>query len=132
MSTLPFFASCARGLEPLVARELAAFGASEIRETAAGVSCVATLEQAYRIGYCARLPSRWLLKLVEVELTSSEQLYEVAKGVPWHEHFGSDDRFAIHVAGKSSLFRDTRFAMLRVKDAIADAMLPARETGGAA
>ena len=121
MSTLPFFASCARGLEPLVARELAAFGAGDIRETAAGVSCTATLEQAYRIGFCARLPSRWLLKLVEVELTSSEQLYEVAKSVPWHEHFGSSDRFAIHVAGKSSLFRDTRFAMLRVKDAIADA-----------
>lgn len=120
MSALPLFASCARGLEPLLARELAAFGAEEIRETVAGVSCGATLEQAYRIGYGTRLASRWLLRLAEVELKDSEQLYAAARALPWHLHFGAGDRFAVHVAGKSSLYRDTRFAMLRVKDAIAD------------
>lgn len=120
MSALPLFASCARGLEPLLARELAGFGADEIRETVAGVSCSATLEQAYRIGYGTRLASRWLLRLAEVELKDSEQLYAAARALPWHQHFGAGNRFAVHVAGKSTLYRDTRFAMLRVKDAIAD------------
>lgn len=120
MSVLPLFASCARGLEPLLARELAGFGAVEIRETVAGVGCTATLEQAYRIGYGSRLASRWLLRLAEVELNDSEQLYAVARALPWHQHFSHEQRFAVQVAGKSSLYRDTRFAMLRVKDAIAD------------
>ncbi|GMU44651.1 MAG: bifunctional 23S rRNA (guanine(2069)-N(7))-methyltransferase RlmK/23S rRNA (guanine(2445)-N(2))-methyltransferase RlmL [Xanthomonadales bacterium PRO6] len=120
MSALPWFASCARGLEPLLARELIEFGACEVRETVAGVACSATLEQGYRIGYCARLPSRWLLRLAEVELEDSEQLYAVARALPWHRHFGSGERFAVHIAGKSTLYRDSRFAMLRVKDAIAD------------
>jgi len=121
MSNLPFFATCARGLETLLARELAALGAADIRETVAGVECSASLADAYKIGYCARLPSRWLLRLAAGEIVDPDELYALARTVPWHEHFGSQDRFAVHVGGKSPAFRDTRFAMLRVKDAIADA-----------
>lgn len=128
MSLLPLFATCARGIETLVARELQALGASAIRETVAGVYAEANLETAYRIGYCARLPSRWLLRLGEGEIANPDDLYALAKGVAWHEHFAGDDRFAIHVGGKSAAFRDTRFALLRVKDAIADAF---RERTGA-
>jgi 23S rRNA (guanine2445-N2)-methyltransferase / 23S rRNA (guanine2069-N7)-methyltransferase len=127
MSTLPLFATCARGLETLLAKELAALGASEIRETVAGVECSAGLAEAYAIGYGARLPSRWLLRLAGGEIADPDQLYELARTVAWHELFRAEDRFAVHVGGKSPAFRDTRFAMLRVKDAIADAF---REHGG--
>jgi len=121
MTALTLFATCARGLETLLARELAALGATEIQETVAGVECTATLENLYRIGYSARLPSRWLLTLGAAEIADPDDLYALGRSVAWHEHFGSQDRFSVHVAGKSPAFRDTRFAMLRVKDAIADA-----------
>ena len=120
MSMLRLFASCARGLETLLAKELAALGASAIKETVAGVSCEASLAEMYRIGYCARLPSRWLLRLAEGEIATPDDLYELARTVSWHEHFALEGRFAIHVSGKSPAFNDTRFAMLRVKDAVAD------------
>ncbi len=120
MSNLRLFASCARGLETLLAKELAALGASAIKETVAGVSCEASLEEMYRIGYCARLPSRWLLRLAEGEISNPDDLYELARTVAWHEHFALESHFAIHVSGKSPAFRDTRFAMLRVKDAVSD------------
>ncbi len=120
MSMLRLFASCARGLETLLAKELASLGASAIKETVAGVSCEASLADTYRIGYCARLPSRWLLRLAEGEIATPDDLYELAKTVSWHEHFPLEGRFAIHVSGKSPAFRDTRFAMLRVKDAVSD------------
>ncbi|MCP5473947.1 MAG: bifunctional 23S rRNA (guanine(2069)-N(7))-methyltransferase RlmK/23S rRNA (guanine(2445)-N(2))-methyltransferase RlmL [Lysobacterales bacterium] len=128
MSTHSFFATCARGLETLLARELAALGAEDIRETVAGVECSATLAAAYAIGYQARLPSRWLLRLAAGEIANPDDLYALARTVRWHEHFSADHRFAVQVAGKSPAFNDTRFAMLRVKDAIADAF---REHGGA-
>lgn len=128
MSLFPLFATCARGIETQVARELAALGASGIRETVAGVYAEGDLATAYRIGYCARLPSRCLLRLGEAEIVSPDDLYALARQVRWHEHFRGEDRFAIHVGGKSAAFRDTRFAMLRVKDAIADAF---RERTGA-
>lgn len=128
MKILPLFATCARGLETLLARELAALGAEDIRETVAGVECSATLAAAYAIGYQARLPSRWLLRLSAGEIANPDDLYLLARSVPWHEHFSAEHRFAVHVAGKSPAFNDTRFAMLRVKDAIADAF---REHGGA-
>jgi 23S rRNA (guanine2445-N2)-methyltransferase / 23S rRNA (guanine2069-N7)-methyltransferase len=127
MSTLNFFATCARGLETLLARELAALGAEDIRETVAGVECSATLAVAYAIGYQARLPSRWLLRLAAGEIANPDDLYALARTVRWHEHFSADQSFALQVAGKSPAFNDTRFAMLRVKDAIADAF---REHGG--
>ena len=120
MSNLRLFATCARGLETLLAKELAALGASAIKETVAGVSCEASLAEMYRIGYCARLPSRWLLRLAEGEIATPDDLYELARTVSWHEHFALESRFAIHVSGKSPAFRDTRFAMLRVKDAVSD------------
>lgn len=115
-----FFATCARGLEPIVAKELAALGAGEVRETVAGVRCEGELETLYRVGYCIRAASRWLLNLAESEIADADGLYDLARGVPWYEHFGAEDRFAIHVAGQSALINDSRFAMLRVKDAIAD------------
>ncbi|MFO1495254.1 MAG: THUMP domain-containing protein [Lysobacterales bacterium] len=125
---LPLFASCARGIETLVARELAALGAGGIRETVAGVYAEGDLATAYRIGYCAS-SSRCLLRLGEAEIwCQPDDLYALARQVRWHEHFRGEDRFAIHVGGKSAAFRDTRFAMLRVKDAIADAF---RERTGA-
>lgn len=128
MSTLSLFATCARGLETLLARELAALGAEDIRETVAGVECSATLAAAYAVGYQARLPSRWLLRLAGGEIANPDDLYAMARTVLWHEHFSAEHRFAVHVAGKSPAFNDSRFAMLRVKDAIADAF---REHGGA-
>jgi len=120
MSSLRLFASCARGLETLLAKELATLGATAIKETVAGVSCEASLADTYRIGYCARLPSRCLLRLAEGEIATPDDLYALARTVSWHAHFPLEGRFAIHVSGKSPAFRDTRFAMLRVKDAVAD------------
>ena len=99
MSALRLFASCARGLETLLAKELAGLGASAIKETVAGVSCEADLADLYRIGYCARLPSRWLLRLAEGEIATPDDLYELAKSVAWPEHFDLEGRFAIHVSG---------------------------------
>ena len=81
MSTHSFFATCARGLETLLARELAALGAEDIRETVAGVECSATLAAAYTIGYQARLPSRWLLRLAAGEIANPDDLSALARTV---------------------------------------------------
>lgn len=127
MSQHALFASCPLGLEVWVARELVGLGAELVREAPAGVHVRADSETMYRIGYGARLPSRWLLSLAEGKIDSADALYALARTVPWHEHFDAEQRFALQLGGRSSLFADTRFALLKVKDAIADAF---RERGG--
>lgn len=121
MSRHTLFASCPLGLETWVARELLALGAERVREAPAGVHVLADSETMYRIGYSARLPSRWLLSLAEGQIDSADALYALARTVPWHEHFAVEQRFALQLGGRSSRFADTRFALLKVKDAIVDA-----------
>ena len=63
---LKLFATCPRGVEGLLVTELAALGASEIRETVAGAAFGGTLETGYRVCLWSRLASRVLLGLASV------------------------------------------------------------------
>jgi hypothetical protein len=48
------------------------------------------------------------------DIANPDDLYALAHAVPWHHHFGGDDR--CYSRGQQiPAFRDTRFALLRVK-----------------
>ena len=123
MDPLPrisLFLSCARGLEPLLAQEAGALGASEVREQNGGVACAADWPAAYRICLWSRLASRVLLPLTQFEAADAEQLYNSSKLIDWPSWFSAERSFAIEVAGRSDTLTHTHFAALKVKDAIAD------------
>src|SRR5215207_9389180 len=52
------FVTAATGTADLVAAELTYFGCTEVREVQGGASCLATLEQAYRVCLWSRLGLR--------------------------------------------------------------------------
>ena len=56
-----FFATCAKGLEDLLATELRACGAVQVQEPRAGVSFAGSLETGLRVCLWSRLASRILL-----------------------------------------------------------------------
>ena len=114
------FVTCPRGLEPLLAAELVALGATESRERSGGVACAGPRELAYRACLWSRLASRVLLPLANFPLVDADGLYAGAKGVDWTELFSPDSTFSIAVAGHSPAVTHTHFAGLKVKDAIAD------------
>lgn len=118
--SISLFLSCARGLEPLLAQEAAALGASEAREQNGGVACQADWSSAYRICLWSRLASRVLLPLSQYEVENAEQLYEGAKAVDWPGWFSANRSFAVEVAGHSNVLTHSHFAALKVKDAVAD------------
>ena len=62
-----FFASCPKGLEYLLVDELAALGASDVREALAGVHFRGGLDTAYRACLWSRLASRVLWPVSEFE-----------------------------------------------------------------
>lgn len=115
-----FFATAALGLEPLLADELATFGAQEIKPERAGVSFSGTLETAYRTCLWSRLASRVLLPLATFPAADPDDLYQAGLGINWAELLSPDGSLAVHCTLIDSKITHSRFAALRIKDAIVD------------
>ena len=117
---LPLFATCPKGVEPLLAAELAQFGGTDTAERQGGVFCRSDQRGAYRICLWSRLASRVLTPLVTFPCVSPDDLYTAAKSIDWPDFFAPDSTFAVEVAGHSPHVTHTQFAGLRVKDGIVD------------
>ncbi len=120
MNSLQFFASAARGVEPLLADELRRFGAETAKERIGGVEFSGALETAYRTCLWSRLASRVLLPLSRFPLAGADDLYAAAHALPWEEHFSPQHSFAVQVAGRSSALTHSHYAALKAKDGVAD------------
>ena len=114
---MPFFAACPKGLEELLANELASLGAREVRQTVAGVHFEGELETAYRACLWSRLASRILLPLLKIEEISAERLYEAVHALAWEEHIAPNGTIAVDAHGVNDSLRNTQFTQQRVKDA---------------
>ena len=121
MSEQRYFATAPRGMEDLLAAELVALGATEVHPGHGGARFVGTREVAYRVALWSRLGGRLLETLADLSAADPDQLYESAKALPWPDIFGDRRSFAISVgAAKNAKIGHTRFALHRLKDAVAD------------
>ncbi|MDF1537087.1 MAG: bifunctional 23S rRNA (guanine(2069)-N(7))-methyltransferase RlmK/23S rRNA (guanine(2445)-N(2))-methyltransferase RlmL [bacterium] len=121
MSTqLEFFASCPLGINDLLAKELESFGATDLKESAAGVSFKGTLETAYRACLWSRVASRVHLHLATFPVITEDDLYKGVKAVAWEDHLFPDRTFAIQTSGKTTTVTHTHYASLKAKDAVVD------------
>ena len=125
---MKFFVSCAKGLEYLLADELAALGCSRATAAVAGVNAEGGLEVAQRAVLWSRLASRVLWPLAEYDCGEEQALYAGARALPWQEHLDADLTLAVdaHVSGDA--ITHARYAAQRLKDAVVDAL---REATGA-
>ncbi|MCE9684727.1 bifunctional 23S rRNA (guanine(2069)-N(7))-methyltransferase RlmK/23S rRNA (guanine(2445)-N(2))-methyltransferase RlmL [Shewanella sp. AS16] len=115
-----FFAAAPKGFEYSLANELAEFGATEIKESVAGVYFSAPLELAYRITLWTRLASRLVLVIYKGACESAEQLYNAAYCVDWPAHFSNRNTFSIDFHGTGGFINNTQFGALKIKDAVVD------------
>ncbi|WP_435978841.1 bifunctional 23S rRNA (guanine(2069)-N(7))-methyltransferase RlmK/23S rRNA (guanine(2445)-N(2))-methyltransferase RlmL [Psychrobacter sp. DM4] len=127
-----FVITCADGLETPLQTELDSFGiASDIKSTGR-LSVNGTLRDLYTICLWSRVASRVLMlikrKNLNTEYDVAEQLYNLAKSVNWTEQFSLEQTFAIRLSVDKRVAVSQQFAMLRVKDAIADTFNEAFES----
>ncbi|MCF6178466.1 MAG: THUMP domain-containing protein, partial [Geopsychrobacter sp.] len=120
MSDQAFFATAARGLEPLLVTELSSFGALEVEETIGGVYFKGPLKVALRACLWSRLASRILAPIAEFAAEDSDQLYEEVKRVDWRQHLDVKSTLAVDAHVSQSKIDHSRYALLRVKDAVVD------------
>ncbi|MGH7058148.1 MAG: hypothetical protein ACREFZ_09770, partial [Acetobacteraceae bacterium] len=88
MTAHQFLASVPRGLADLLAKELAALGATDVRERTTGVAFCGTLETAYRACLESRLANRIFLEIARFEAASAESFYSAARTADWPGHLG--------------------------------------------
>ena len=119
---MKFFASCAKGLEYLLADELVALGCARATAAMAGVNVEGELVDAQRAVLWSRLASRVLWPLTDYDCPDEAALYAGARALPWHEHLEAGMTVAVdaHVSGEA--ITHARFAAQRIKDAVVDAM----------
>jgi putative N6-adenine-specific DNA methylase len=116
----PYFATCARGLEPLLARELAILGAQGIEEGRGGVSFRGDRALLYRANLWLRTAVRVLQPVMEREVRSPDELYEAVRAIDWNAHLTPDHTLAVDCNVRDSAITHSQYAARRVKDAICD------------
>ncbi len=123
MSSSPpeaFFASCPRGLEPLLAAELETLGALAPRALPGGVAFSGAWQVCYRANLWSRLASRVLWRVGEFEYAGEEDVYAAARAVEWPAFFAVERTLRVNVTAQKSPLRSLEFATLRIKDAVCD------------
>ena len=117
-----YFAQIAAGLEELGREELTALGADEVRDGYRGFHFHADIATLYRINYGARLLARVLAPLVSFRCHHEDYLYRKAREIDWSGFLRPDQTFAVFANVSDSKVTHSRYAALRIKDAIVDHM----------
>lgn len=119
---MKFFASCGKGLEYLLADELAALGCARATAAIAGANVEGTLEDAQHAVLWSRLASRVLWPIAEFDCADEHALYAGACAVDWTQHIGPMHSIAIDAHVSGAAITHARYAAQRVKDAIVDVL----------
>ncbi|MCP5048602.1 MAG: class I SAM-dependent RNA methyltransferase [bacterium] len=115
-----FFAQTQRGLEPVALEELEELGAVHCKESYCGVYFQASAPELYKINYCARTIMRVLAPLLSFPCSSDQVLYEKARRFQWSDLFTVHKTFAVTANVSNSRITHSRYAALKLKDAVAD------------
>jgi 23S rRNA (guanine2445-N2)-methyltransferase len=115
-----YFAQIADGMEDLGVAELTELGAADPQPIYRGIHFGADPATLYKVSYASRLVSRVLAPLTRFACSTPEILYERAKEIPWPDLFAVDQTFAVFANVSHSKITHSRYAALRVKDAVVD------------
>jgi putative N6-adenine-specific DNA methylase len=115
-----YFATCARGLEPILAEELIALGAEAVVPGRGGVAFAGDRTLLFRANLWLRTAIRVLVPILEASVASSNELYDAVRSVDWSQFLTTDHTLAVDANVRDSAITHSQYAARRVKDAICD------------
>lgn len=114
------FATCPRGLEQLLADDLASYGAGAPQPVPGGVTFAGDWAVCYRANLHSRLATRILLEVATGPYRQEDDIYRLAYGVDWPRWFPVAQTIRVAVTAVKSPLKSLEFVTLRIKDAVCD------------
>jgi len=114
------FASTFKGLEPVLAREIEALGASEVKVANRGVDFKGSLETVYRANLWLRTAHRVLWHIATFPARDRQELHAGVHAIDWSQHLTSESTLAVDTVGTNAKLLHTQFTSRVVKDGIVD------------
>ncbi len=115
-----YFATCPRGLEALLAEDIAASGGTAVTPTHGGAGFTGTQEVGYRINLHSRIATRVLCRLASADFRNEADIYRLAYDVAWPKQFDVSRSIRVYVTAVKAPFKSIEYITLKVKDAVCD------------
>ncbi len=115
-----YFATCARGLEPVLAAEITALGAEEVSPGRGGVRFAGDYTLLYRCNLWLRTAVRILMPVLETDVRSPDHLYDAVRSIDWFDYMTPGHTLAVDSNVRDSAITHSQYAARRVKDAVCD------------
>ncbi len=111
-----------QGLEQILADELRALGATQIKILQRAVSCVGDKRLMYRANYELRTGLRVLVPITSFKTKHENHFYKKVKEVDWSKYLDLEKTFALNAVTSSKYLTHSRYLVHKAKDAILDQM----------
>jgi putative N6-adenine-specific DNA methylase len=120
MTVHHFFSPCPRGLETLLAEDIAAARGGHIKQAPGGVEFTGSWETCYRVNLESRIATRVLWRVGNGRYHGEDDVYRLARQVAWPGLFDVRRSIRVFVTAVRSPLKSLEFITLRVKDAVCD------------
>ncbi|MEO8440925.1 MAG: class I SAM-dependent RNA methyltransferase [Betaproteobacteria bacterium] len=115
-----YFAPCPRGLEAVLAQELAALDATGIKTADGGVHFAGSFLLGYRANLESRIASRVLWRVATAPYQSEDDIFKATLALPWPRWFDVSRTIRVNLAAVRCPLKSLDFVTLRIKDAVCD------------
>jgi putative N6-adenine-specific DNA methylase len=115
-----YFAQVADDIKDIAEEELLSFGAKNTHPAYRGIYFTAEKKDLYAINFNARLINRVLAPIKSFPCHSDQSLYKTALKINWADFLKTTDTLAVFATVSHSTITHSKFAALRLKDAIVD------------
>jgi 23S rRNA (guanine2445-N2)-methyltransferase len=123
VSRARYFATCGRGIEPVLASELCTLDAADVNPGRGGVGFAGGKALLYQANLWLRTAVRVLMPVLEMTVASPDDLYSAVRAFDWSRYLTPEHTLAVDCNVRDSALTHSKYAALRVKDAICDQFL---------
>lgn len=121
MKDQKYIAKTFSGLEEVLQKEIKRLGGTNVRKGKRAVYFEGNKEILYKTNYFSRTALRILMEIENFNFKGVDNYYLRCKNINWEKYFSNTQTFAINsTVVNSREFRNSMFASLKLKDAIAD------------
>ena len=116
---MKFFATCSRGLEFVLQKELQNLGV-KTEMGRGGIEFSGYWKDCYRVNLHSRIAQRIFFPLGRAKIKTEQDLYQFTRSIRWEQWFGVENSIRVHANLFHATLTHSHFAALKIKDAIVD------------